>query len=143
GAGILSESDSFIREVTEEVRQDRMFALWKKWGPYIIALIVVIVGGAALWAWLETREAEQAPARGATLLAADPASVEQQQALVAELEPPARLVPRFTAAAALADAGETTKAAEAYRAIAASDGLPGYYHDLALLQALRLEAADG
>ena len=46
----MSESDSFIQEVTEEVRQDRMFALWKKWGPYVLAAIVIAVGGAAILA---------------------------------------------------------------------------------------------
>ena len=30
----MSDTDSFIQEVTEEVRQDRMFALWKKWAAY-------------------------------------------------------------------------------------------------------------
>jgi hypothetical protein len=33
----VSETDSFIQEVTEEVRHDRMFRLWKKYGPYAVA----------------------------------------------------------------------------------------------------------
>ncbi|HET7409974.1 MAG TPA: hypothetical protein VFJ13_07220 [Paracoccaceae bacterium] len=136
----MSESDSFIQEVTEEVRQDRMFALWKKWGPYILAVIVLAVGGAALWTWMEARERARAEQVGGILLGAEPASVEEQQTAVAVLEPPARIVAEFAAAAALADAGDTAGAAEAYRALAARGDLAQHYRDLAVLQALRIEA---
>lgn len=139
----MSESDNFIHEVTEEIRKDRMYRLWTKWGPLVLALIVLAVGGSAVWAWMDLRAAERAEIRGGDLLAADPASFEAQQKLAAQLEPPARLVAEFTAAAALAASGNAGGAAAAYRAIAAKDGLLPVYRDLALLQALRIEAAGG
>ena len=137
----LSESDSFIQEVTEEVRQDRMFALWKKWGPYVLAAIVLAVGGAALWSWMQAREQAEAETRGGLLLGAEPGSVDEQLALVTLLEPPARIVAEFAAAAAQAEAGQVEAAVEAYRGLAARGEVADYYRQLALLQAIRLKAA--
>lgn len=137
----MSESDSFIQEVTEEVRQDRMFALWKKWGPFVLAAIVLAVGATALWSWLEARERAEAEARGAALLAAEPGSLDAQQRLAEQMENPARLVPEFAVAAEFVKIGEPEIAAEAYRDIAARGELPAVYRQLALLQAIRIFAA--
>lgn len=139
----MSDSDSFIREVSEEVRKDRMYALWKKWGPFVFIAIAIVVAGAAYWSWGKTRDAAAAAQRGEAILAADPTSVEAQQALIEKLAPPSQLVPTFTAAATMANAGDTAKAAEAYRAIAAREDLARLYRDMAMLQALRLEAVEG
>ena len=135
----MSESDSFIQEVTEEVRQDRMFALWKKWGPFILAAIVLVVGAAALWSWNNARQRAEAEARGAALLAPNA----DRQALVDRIEPPARIVAEFAAAAELARSGDAADLAEAvrrYRGIAARGDIAEHYRQLALLQAVRLEA---
>ncbi len=43
----LSDSDSFIEEVSEEVRRDRLFGLFRKYAWIPILLIIIIVGGAA------------------------------------------------------------------------------------------------
>ena len=137
----MSESDSFIQEVSEEVRQDRMFALWKKWGPFVLAAIVLIVGAAALWSWNRGQERAAAEAHGAALLAGDLASAEDRLALIDRLDPPARIVAEFAAAADLGRSGETAEAAARYRAIAARGDVAGHYSQLALLQAVRLESA--
>jgi hypothetical protein len=133
----LSESDSFIQEVTEEVRQDRMFALWKKWGAYVLAGLVLIVGAAAFWSWNQAQERARAEDRGAALLAPDA----DPEALVGSLEPPAEIVAEFAAAARLGRSGEMTEAARRYRGISARNDIAEHYRQLALLQAVRLEAA--
>ena len=51
----MSETDSFIEEVTEEVRRDRLFALFRRYGWIVLVLIVLVVGGAA---WNEYRKAQ-------------------------------------------------------------------------------------
>jgi hypothetical protein len=136
----LSESDSFIQEVSEEVRQDRMFALWKKWGPYVLAGILLVVGAAALWSWNRAQEQEAAEERGAALLA-ETASPADRQALIEEIGPPAQIVAEFAAATELGRSGETAEAAALYRRIAGRDDVAAHYRELALLQAVRLEAA--
>jgi hypothetical protein len=138
----VSETDSFIQEVSEEVRQDRMFALWKKWGPYVLAAVVVVVGASALWSWNRAQEREAAEARGAALLAADADSLDAQAELIEQIEPPARVVAEFAAAAELGRSGKMAEAAQRYRELAVRDGLAEHYRELALLQAVRLEAAE-
>ena len=49
--------DSFIREVEEELRSDRFKALWKRFGPLIIAAAVLLVALTAAWrGWLAYAE---------------------------------------------------------------------------------------
>ena len=43
----MSETDSFIQEVSEEVRRDQLFRLIKKYGWIPVLLVVVLVGGAS------------------------------------------------------------------------------------------------
>ena len=69
----MSETDSFIQEVTEEVRQDQMLRYWKKYGAYVIGGVALIVAGAAAWNWSIAQEQAKAEQRGALLLSADPA----------------------------------------------------------------------
>lgn len=136
----MSETDSFIQEVTEEVRQDRMFALWKKYGPYVIGAVVVVVGAAAAWSWKQDQDRKTAEARGALLISADRNKVEEATALPGEVDGPGKLVAELTAAIALAEAGRTDEAGKIYAEIAARTGVPPEYTDLATLQAIRLEA---
>jgi len=51
----MSDTDSFIDEVTEEVRRDQLFATMKKYALIPVLLIVTIVGGAA---WSEYQKAQ-------------------------------------------------------------------------------------
>ncbi len=139
----MSETDSFIQEVTEEVRQDRMFALWKKWGPLVLGGVAVIVGGAAYWSWSQSEQRAAAEARGGTFLAAEEGNVEHATALPGKIEGPARLIAELTAAGALAQAGDIAEAVTRYEAIAGDPALSIDYTDLASLQALRLKAASG
>ena len=66
----MSQSDSFIDEVTEEVRRDRLFALFRRWAWLAIILVVVLVGGAAWNELRSAREAAAAEARGEAILLA-------------------------------------------------------------------------
>ncbi len=60
-------SDEFIREVDEAVRQDRWLAVWKQYNAYIIgAALAVLVGTAAGVGW-QTYEANQRAANARAL----------------------------------------------------------------------------
>jgi len=43
----MSDTDSFIDEVTEEVRRDRLFAMFRRYGWIAVVFIVLLVGSAA------------------------------------------------------------------------------------------------
>ncbi|MCL7465823.1 tetratricopeptide repeat protein [Phaeovulum sp. NW3] len=66
----MSETDSFIDEVTEEVRRDRLFALMRRYGWIGIVVVLGIVGGAAFNEWKKARDAAAAQAFGDSVLAA-------------------------------------------------------------------------
>ena len=66
----MSNPDSFIEEVTEEVRRDRLFAAFRKYG-WIGGLVVLgIVGGAAWNEWQKNQAAARAQGFGDAMLEA-------------------------------------------------------------------------
>ena len=58
------QSDEFIREVDEAVRQDRWLTLWKHYGNYVVAaaavVVIVVAGGVGWQAWQESQRQEVA-----------------------------------------------------------------------------------
>ena len=50
----MSTPDSFIEEVTEEVRRDRLFRLFRKYGWIGIVLVVAVVAGTGFNEWRKT-----------------------------------------------------------------------------------------
>ena len=50
----MSNTDSFIDEVSEEVRRDRLYGTMRRYGWIAVALVVVLVGAAA---WVEYQRA--------------------------------------------------------------------------------------
>ncbi|RLJ41529.1 hypothetical protein BCF46_2488 [Litoreibacter meonggei] len=65
----MSQTDSFIEEVTEEVRRDRLFALIKKWGWVAVLVVLLIVGGAAYNEYRKASIKAEAESFGDVLLA--------------------------------------------------------------------------
>ena len=66
----MSETDSFIAEVTEDVRRDRLFGLFRRFGWIPAALIVIIVSGTAYNEWSKSKADKLAQVRGDALLVA-------------------------------------------------------------------------
>ncbi len=66
----MSESDSFISEVSDELRRDRLFAFFRRWGPFLIAGLVLLVGASAYLEWRRIGDDRSAAQRGDAMLAA-------------------------------------------------------------------------
>lgn len=143
----MANSDSFIDEVSEELRRDRLFALMRRWG-WVAALVVAgIVGGAA---WVEYQRAQDramAQAFGDGLLAA--LDLPDPEARVAALDaietrtPSARMLVALMAAGEVAQGGQdAAAAADRLRLAAEAADLPRHYRDLALLRAEMLAPSD-
>lgn len=145
----MSETDSFIDEVTEEVRRDRLFAVFRKYGWIGIAAVVAIVGGAAWNEWQKARARAAAEGFGDALVAAmdgtDPAArVAALDAIPAggADEAAARgAVTRFLAADEALKAGDRAGALSRLEALSADAAVPDDYRQLATLKAVILAGA--
>ncbi len=145
----MSETDSFISEVTEEVRRDTLFRTFRRYRWALAAAVLAIVGGAA-WHEIQTlRERAGSQDRGDALRAAiatsDPG--ERAAALKGLDVGPATAVGRFAAAAAALEAGDADDAAATLAARAADGATPQLYRSLASLQRVmalgpRLDASE-
>jgi hypothetical protein len=139
----VSNPDSFIDEVSEEVRRERLFVLLRRYGWIGILLVLVIVGGAAGYEWRQSRLAAQAQARGDALLAAQvEADAETRTAALARIaqEAPVAVVPALTLAAEQVAAGDGTAAVATLDALAANGEVPEIYRDLAAFKSVLSDA---
>ncbi|MEM7546717.1 MAG: tetratricopeptide repeat protein [Pseudomonadota bacterium] len=143
----MSDSDSFINEVSEEVRRDRMFSLWRKYGAFVIGGIVAIVVGAGAKTWMDHQAEIAAQRAGGALLAAAEGSPEAAAdaltALAAETEHEgAAILARLRAAAALIDAGDEGAAIAIYDEITASTTVDPLFQEFAGLRSVLIRSAD-
>jgi len=61
---VTNDSDSFVREVDESLRQDRMLAIAQRYGPWLIGAFVVLLIGVAGWIGWRDWRASQAREHG-------------------------------------------------------------------------------
>ena len=144
----MSDTDSFIDEVTEEVRRDRLFAMMRKYGWIGILAIVLIVGGAAWNEYTKSRDQAAAEALGDAItaaLAADDAAGRAEALETVETEAAGgRAVVDFLRAAALAADDRAEQAVDLLDGISLDGDLPLIYRNIAAFKALTLksESAD-
>ncbi|MGB3147458.1 MAG: tetratricopeptide repeat protein [Paracoccaceae bacterium] len=143
----MSETDSFIDEVTEEVRRDRLFAMFRKHGWIGLLLVLFIVGGSAWNEWKKARAEADAESFGDALLAAEAQgdAAARLEALRALGENPAafpqdgqKMLLAFLTAAEAEAAGDLDGARAILSGLTEGKGLPGVYQDLALLRLVSL-----
>jgi len=136
----VSNSDTFIDEVTEEVRRDRLFALMRRYGWIAVAAVVLLVAAAAWNEWQKAQSAAQAEAFGDTLIAAldKPDATARAAALDGVGDTPEK---RAIVAMFAADQAEGAAAAQALEALSQNVDLPQVYRDLALLKFLMRDDA--
>lgn len=67
---MTNETDSFVQEVDESLRQDRMLTLVKRYGPMLLVAFVVMLAAMAGWQYWRANEARAAAAQGQTYAAA-------------------------------------------------------------------------
>lgn len=137
----MSQTDSFIDEVTEEVRKDRLFGLMRRYGWIAVLVVLLIVGGAAYLEWSKAQDRRASQALGDSVLAA--LQLEEQPdrsealAAIAAPNPASQAMLDLLSAAELS---QTDPAAAAERLIAlADDGAAGQvYRQIATLKATAL-----
>lgn len=150
---MADQTDGFLREIDEELRQEHYEKLWKRYGKYVIGAavaLVVTVAGYQTWrsSVTESRRAEGERFAAALILAQSDKTQEAERALAAIAADGGAgyaMLARFRAAAVLSSAGDHAGARAAFSAIA-DGGAPERYRGLArmlaALQALAAGAGD-
>ncbi len=137
----MSNPESFIDEVTEEVRRDKLYATMRRYGWIGIVAVLVLVGGAAYIEWSNARARAAAQALGDEVLAA--MSAEEASARARALEA-ISVEGDVAAVIRLLAAGEADGGAgrDQLQAVADNTALPRLYRDLATLKLVLLPGAE-
>ncbi|WP_370402110.1 hypothetical protein [Sulfitobacter sp. JB4-11] len=140
----MSNTDSFIDEVTEEVRRDQLYKMLRRYGWIAALVLLLIIGGVA---WLEIRKAQaraQAEALGDAMLAA--LSVDDTADRAQALTGISAGSAEGAAVLAMMTAAEQAKADDIPAAIATLDQLsvdgdvPAIYRQVAQFKSLILQS---
>lgn len=144
GAG-MSNPDSFIDEVTEEMRRDKLFGYLRRYGWIAVLVVLGIVGGTA---WNEYRSAQDraaAQAAGDALLAALAENDETARATAmaaVSAQGNAAVITALLTASTQQEAGQAEAAAASLGALAADPATPAIYRDLAAIKAAMLPVGE-
>ena len=139
----MSTPDSFIDEVTEEVRRDRLFAIFRKFGWIGGLLVLLIVGGAAFNEWQKSRAVARAEAFGdAVLDAQDLGAPEDRAASIAAAPADASQLAIQKLLLAADPVGDRTGTLAALQALVADLAQPQLYRDLATLRLVLVAGQD-
>lgn len=144
GAGHVHNNDSFIDEVTEEVRRDRLYALLRRYGWIGIALVALIVGGAAWREWQKSTKETDSQAFGDAVLGAmanDDHAARMKALEAIDAPGPRKAVLEMLAAAEALAERDKSAALERLAAVTADTSLPVSYRQLADLKAVIIAGA--
>lgn len=145
-------ADLLIKEVDEDLRQDQLEQMWKKYGSLFIAAAVALVMAVAGWQAWRSWDAKQRQASSLRYLdaaqLADDGKTDQALAALARLSADGtkgyRLLADMKRAALDEGKGDLAGASAIYHGIAANGSVDRTYRDLALLKAgyIDLDTAD-
>lgn len=131
----MSNPDSFIEEVTEEVRRDRLFALFRKYGWIGGIAVLALVGGTAWTEWSKARSEARAEAFGDALIAAlDLGDAAERAAALAAIPADGGQTALVQLILAADPAADRQAALAALDLVAADATLPAAYRDMAVLR---------
>lgn len=130
----MSNPESFIDEVTEEVRRDKLFAMLRKYGWVGVTLVLLLVGGAAVNEYLKARATAKAEATGNAILAAVEATDSSARLAAIEAIPAEGDQAALLTLIAAAEGEDPAEADQRLAKLADDTALPQIYRDLATLK---------
>jgi hypothetical protein len=147
----MSQDDSFIREVNEELRQDQARALWDRFGPAFIGLAVAVVLATAAFVgweyWVESQANKSGDEFSAALQLANSGKNDEALAALAALEKDGYgaypLLARMRAATVLDQKGDFTGAVKEFDEVSGDGSIPDAIRDMARLRAALILVDNG
>lgn len=138
--------ESFVREVNEELRQDQMKAVWRRYGMAIVAGVILILaatGAYVGWGYWNEQQANQSGDQfSAALDLANEGRTEEALEVLAQLEAEGYgaypVLARLREATLRAQAEDFEAAIAAFDSVAADSSVPGSIRDMARLRAALL-----
>lgn len=122
-------------EINEELKQDRMTALWQRYGKYVITVVVAVVAGVGLIQgygyYTQQRDSRSAEVFFNAILSDDVTGT--LGAATEELSDGYVLLTEFRIAAGLVENNKLAEAEQHYLNLAARDDIRQIYRDIALL----------
>lgn len=139
-------SEAFMREVDEAVRQDQLLSFWERYGRILVAVIILglaAFGGWLYWQHLSKTRSEAVSEEMAKVIDSAAGGNTPDAKALEKLSKASQ--PGFAASARLVEAGVAARKGDAkaaiasYKAIAADTSLAQPYRDLALIRQTTLE----
>ncbi|MEQ1942098.1 tetratricopeptide repeat protein [Mesorhizobium sp. VNQ89] len=135
--------DSFFREVNEEIRQDKAKQIWDRYGPWALAIALLVVLGTAAFVaweyWTTQRANRSGDAFSQALTLANEGRNDEALGALQQLEGDGYgaypLLARMRAATVLAAKGDTAGAVASFDQVAADTSIPAAIRDMARLRA--------
>lgn len=142
-----NESETFLREVDEELRKDQLNKFVTRYGWWIVAAVVIILGAVGGSIWWQNQRHEQASAKGEKLLEAlDSMEAGNHNAAAPKIAELARsnsegyrVAALFARANSEAEAGNAAAATATLKSIADNDDVAEPYRQAALIRQTMLE----
>ena len=139
----MSETDSFIDEVNDEVRRDRLYRALRRYGWIAIVAVLAIVGGAAFNEYRRASDLALAQQRGDSILQALQSDTsESRSAALGEIATEGSEVSalvRLFRASELVMMQDAAAASDVLAAVISQESISDGYRDLALFKQLLLE----
>jgi hypothetical protein len=140
-------SETFVREVDENLRRDQLRDFFQKYGNWLIAAVILFLGASGGFIWWKQHQVERTAAQVEKLAtiykdvgSGNMAQAPQQLDELSKSGSKAVRASALFARAALALQQNDTKAATGtYKSIANDDSLPKPYRDIALIRQTALE----
>ena len=141
----VSDTDSFINEVTDEVRREKLFGYLRRYGWIGVACVLLLVGGAAFNEFRNAQARDAAQATGDALLSAleeNDAAVRAAALEGVEAQGSSAAVTLLLRAATQQESGDIAAAIETLNTLAIDPDAPQMYRDLAAFKAAVLPSDD-
>lgn len=140
---MTNQNDSFIREVNEELRSDRMRDAWRRYGKVLIALAILLVIGTAGWRGWEYWQSKQAAKSGDVFMTAlnqiEQGNLDAAGETLDQLEQEGHgsypVLAQLRAATLLSEDGDTAAAISAFSTIGKDRSVPQAIRDASKLRA--------